>query len=127
MEEELYSPDAESSNDRKAEGSAQADALIREANELFKKKEYVRALAQYEASYELRRNDKLKEFIERLKTTLRAKQLVQEGNDLYRAQNYSEALEKYQESLKLQKNPDVERFIPQVRSLIQQTKAGTRQ
>lgn len=127
MEEELYSPDAESSNDRKAEGSAQADALIREANELFKKKEYVRALAQYEASYELRRNDKLKEFIERLRTTLRAKQLVQEGNDLYRAQNYSEALEKYQESLKLQKNPDVERFIPQVRSLIQQTKAGARQ
>lgn len=93
------------------DASAKANALVKEANALFKSGDYEAALKRYEEAYALNKTPKLSEFIAKLKDTLRARELVREANVLFRDGKRDEALVKYRESLKFQKNPEVEKFI----------------
>ncbi|MCL1940676.1 MAG: tetratricopeptide repeat protein, partial [Synergistaceae bacterium] len=100
-----------------------ADNLFKEANALYTQKKYNEALSKYKESYELSKNEKLKEFIDRFEKTVvdveKANSFVRKANELYRQGNFTEALENYRESLKVYKNPQVEEFIVKVEALIE--------
>ncbi|MCL2768120.1 MAG: hypothetical protein FWE49_05300, partial [Synergistaceae bacterium] len=126
--------DAALSDDAKPEENAEsqddseqlkaADKLFKEANALYSQKKYNEALLKYKESYELSKNSKLSEFIDRFEKTIedveKANSIVREANELYRQGKFQEAFEKYQESLKVYKNPKVEEFIKKIEPLIKQ-------
>lgn len=100
-----------------------ADNLFKVANALYAQKKYREALAKYKECYEISKNVKLKEFIDRLEKTIedveKANSHVRKANELYKQGKFTEALKYYEESLKVYKNPEVEEFIKKLKTLIE--------
>lgn len=119
--DEPYVDDEEATASYDPHDLKQADALFREGNVLYREKKYREALLKYKESYVLSQSPKLKDFIDRLETTLgnteKANKLVQEGNTFYKTKNFKEALKKYRESLTFYKNSEVEAFIAKLEPL----------
>ena len=99
-----------------------ADKLFKEATDLQSQKKYKEALVKYKECYDITKNVRLKEFIDRFEKTIedveKANELIGIANELYKQGKFAEALKYYEESLKYYKSPQVEEFIKKLKTLL---------
>jgi tetratricopeptide (TPR) repeat protein len=107
------------------EKNPEAARLLKEGTELYRVGNYNEALNRYKKSYEIEKNQLLKDWIERIEGSMRAQasidesnRLIREGNALYSICRYKEALECYISSLELYPNKEIENFIKHVEEII---------
>jgi tetratricopeptide (TPR) repeat protein len=115
---ELSSQDIRSSEDFGIGTRADAARLLRTGHDLYGEGRYREALNFYRRSYAVAEDLQLKNWIERVESSLKeyeavqkANALIKEGNSLYNGRRYSEALEKYKASLLVHPNAEVESFL----------------
>ena len=107
------------------ESKSEAARLLREGTEFYRTGNYNEALNRYRMSYEIDKNQHLKDWIERIEGSIKAQttidesnRLIREGNALYSIGRYKEALECYLSSLELYPNKEIENFVKHIEEIL---------
>jgi len=107
------------------ENNPEAARLLREGTEFYRAGNYNESLDRYKKSYEIEKNQELKNWIERIEGSMKAQKsidesnrLIREGNALYSVGRYQEALDSYMASLELYPNKEIENFIKHIKEIL---------
>ncbi|MCL1874639.1 MAG: tetratricopeptide repeat protein [Synergistaceae bacterium] len=108
------------------EKDPEAARLLKEGTEFYRAGNYNEAIARYKKSYEIEKNQQLRDWMERIEGSMRAQasidesnRLIREGNALYSVGKYNEALECYMSSLELYPNNEIREFIKHIEEILE--------